>query len=130
MKKQIVEKIDKLPKAVGPYSSAVRSGEYIFLSGQIPINPETNQLIESDIEKQTHQVLTNIKNFLLDNGFDTSDVIKTTVFIKNMDHFPKINEIYSTYFNSPYPARSLVEVSRLPKDVMIEIECIISGSFK
>lgn len=125
MKKEIIENIKSLPAAVGPYSAAVRAGNLIFLSGQIPVNPETNQMIEPDISKQTHQILTNIKHFLADNGLDMQAIIKTNIFIRDMNHFPLINEIYASYFKQPFPARALVEVSRLPKDSLIEIECVI-----
>jgi len=99
----------------------------IFLSGQIPIDVKTGLLIENNIEKQTHQVLINIRNFLKDNNLDMNAIIKTNVYVKDITDFPKINEIYASYFRAPYPARALVEVSRLPKDVLIEIECVIAA---
>lgn len=95
-----------------------------FLSGQIPIEPSAGKITVFTIEEQTHQVLKNIKSLLADNKMTLANVLKTTVFVKNIEDFMKINEIYSQYFTENYPARSLVEVSRLPKDALIEIECI------
>ncbi|MDD4295989.1 MAG: RidA family protein [Ruminiclostridium sp.] len=115
---------NKAPAAIGPYSQGVDIGNLIFSSGQIPVNPSTGKIADGDIEEQTKQVLENLKNVLLAGGSDLSKVIKTTVFIKDMNHFSKINEIYAQYFIEPYPARSCVEVARLPKDVLIEIEAI------
>ncbi len=116
-------KTDKAPGAIGPYSQAVVMGNMVFTSGQIPVNPQTGK-IPADIESQVHQVFTNIKGLLEDAGTSMSKVVKTTVFIKNMEHFAKINAIYETYFTAPYPARSCVEVARLPKDVLIEVEVV------
>ena len=116
-------KTDKAPAAIGPYSQAIVTGNMVFTSGQIPVNPQTGE-IPADIESQVHQVFTNIKGLLEAAGTSMSKVVKTTVFIKNMEHFAKINAIYETYFTAPYPARSCVEVARLPKDVLIEVEVI------
>jgi 2-iminobutanoate/2-iminopropanoate deaminase len=121
MKKSI--NTNKAPAAIGPYSQGIDIGNLIFSSGQIPVNPSTGG-IAGGIEEQTKQVLENLKNVLLADGSDLSKVIKTTVFIKDMNHFSKINEIYAQYFIEPYPARSCVEVARLPKDVLIEIEAV------
>ena len=118
--------IDKLPKAIGPYSVVSATDNLLFVSGQLPIDIETNQMIEQDIEKQTHCILKNLKNFIYDNELSMKSVVKNTVYLKNMDDFPKMNEIYSNYFEIPYPARAVIEVSRLPKDSLIEIECVIS----
>jgi len=115
---------EKAPPAIGPYSQAIAANGLIFVSGQIPVNPVTGAIAHHDIEAQTRQVLDNLKNILEAAGSSLSKVVKTTLFIKNMKDFAKINEIYSTYFNLPYPARSTVEVSNLPKDVLIEIEAI------
>ena len=115
------------PAVIGPYSQAVKYGNLIFLSGQIPIDPSTGNITADTIESQTHQVLKNIKNFLEDNRLSLKHVIKTTVFVNNIDDFSKINEIYSQYFTEDFPARSLVEVSRLPKNALIEIECICAA---
>lgn len=122
MKKSI--NTNKAPAAIGPYSQGIDIGNLIFSSGQIPVNPSTGESAGGDIEEQTKQVLENLKNVLLADGSDLSKVIKTTVFIKDMNHFSKINEIYAQYFIEPYPARSCVEVARLPKDVLIEIEAV------
>ena len=115
---------DKAPKAIGPYSQGIDTGMFIFSSGQIPVNPSTGTIADGDIEEQTRQVLENLKHVLLAGGSDLSKVIKTTVFVKDMNHFSKVNEIYAQYFTEPYPARSCIEVARLPKDVLIEIEAV------
>jgi 2-iminobutanoate/2-iminopropanoate deaminase len=117
---------EKAPKAVGPYSQAVqtdKTNKLVFTSGQIPINP-LNGEIPKTLEKQTEQAIQNLKNVLEAAGSELERVIKTTVFIKNMNDFSVINEIYATFFKEPYPARSCVEVARLPKDVLLEIEAI------
>ena len=115
---------DHAPKAIEPYSQAIIMDRLIFTSGQIPLVPETGALVSDDLTLQTKQVLDNLKNVLEAAGSSMGNVIKTTVFIKNMNDFPVINEIYAAYFSQPYPARSTVEVARLPKDVLIEIEAI------
>ncbi|WP_084748565.1 RidA family protein [Clostridium mediterraneense] len=122
MMKEII-KTDKAPGAIGPYSQGVRIENLIFTSGQIAINPQTGKISES-IEEQTKQVLENIKEILEAGGTNINNVIKTTVFLKNMNDFEKMNSIYETYFINEKPARSAIEVSRLPKDVKIEIEVI------
>ena len=115
---------DKAPAAIGPYSQAIEVNGMIFTSGVIPIDPATNTLVEGDITVQAKQAIGNLKALLEEAGSSCQDVIKTTVFIKNMDDFGKVNEIYASYFTSDFPARSCVEVARLPKDVLIEIEAI------
>lgn len=115
---------DNAPSAIGPYSQAIIHGSLIYSSGQIPINPATGNIEASAIEEQARQVLENLMHVLEAAGSNMSKVIKTTVFIKNMGDFPKVNEVYSKYFIAPYPARSCVEVSKLPKDVLIEIEAV------
>lgn len=112
------------PEPVGPYNQAVLSGKLLFTSGQIAIDPQTNVLIENDIRKQTSQVLENLGAVLAAAGCGFGDILKTTVYLKNMDDFPAMNEIYQSYFKENSPARSTVEVSRLPKDVLVEIDCI------
>ncbi len=112
------------PQAIGPYSQAIIVNGLLFASGQIPLNPTTMLVESGDISNQTIQVLENIKAILKEANADLSNVIKTTVFIKNMNDFATINEIYASYFKDHKPARSCVEVSRLPKDVLIEIEII------
>ena len=114
---------DKAPAAIGPYSQAVEIGGFVFASGQIPIDPATGNIPEG-IEAQAKQALTNVSNLMEAAGLTMADVVKTSVFIKNMDDFAKINEIYATFFNGDFPARSCVEVARLPKDVLIEVEVI------
>lgn len=117
-------KTDRAPATIGPYSQAVDVGGFIYTSGQIPINPETGLVDVRDIDGQARQVLENLKNVLEAAGSGLSKVVKTTVFIKDMNDFAKINEIYSNFFSAPYPARSCVEVARLPKDVLIEMEAV------
>ena len=114
---------DKAPAAIGPYSQAQIVGNLVFASGQIPIIPETGE-IAVGLEAQANQVFKNISNLLKAAGSDICKVVKTTVFIRCMDDFSAINAIYANYFTEPYPARSCVEVSRLPKDVLLECEVI------
>lgn len=121
-KQEIISK--NAPKATGPYSQAIKVGSSVFCSGQIAIDPKTESLVGKDIEKQTRQVLDNLEKVLEEAGSNLESVVKTTVYLKDMGDFPSMNEIYATYFRKPYPARATVEVSRLPKDVLVEIECI------
>jgi len=114
---------DKAPAAIGPYSQAQIVGNLVYTSGQIPVDPATG-LIAENVEAQAEQVFKNIANLLESAGSSISKVVKTTVFIKNMDDFAAINAVYGKYFTQPYPARSCVEVARLPKDVLIECEAI------
>jgi 2-iminobutanoate/2-iminopropanoate deaminase len=116
------------PGAVGPYSQAVKTGNLIFVSGQIPFVPETMKLVSEDIAEQTHQSLKNLKAILEEAGASLEDVVKVTLFIKDMNDFGKINEVYAQYFNTNKPARACVEVVRLPLDVKIEAEAIASLS--
>lgn len=112
------------PKPVGPYNQAVISGNLLFASGQIAMDPATNELMRNDVRDQTRRVLDNLSAVLEAGGTDLQHVLKTTVFLKDMNDFAAMNEVYATYFASNSPARSTVEVSRLPKDVLVEIECI------
>lgn len=121
--KQIIA-TDKAPAAIGPYSQAVKTGNLIFTSGMIPIDPATNALVEGGIEVQATRAIENLKALLEASGSGLDKVVKTVVFIKDMNDFAKVNEIYATFFTDAYPARSCVEVARLPKDVLIEIEAI------
>jgi len=114
----------KAPAAIGPYSQAVRFGKFLFISGQIPINPDTNETLKGSIEDQTTQVISNIKAILESAGMDLGDVVKTTLFLKSLEDFDKVNNVYKRFFKDNPPARSTVEVSRLPKDADIEIEAI------
>jgi 2-iminobutanoate/2-iminopropanoate deaminase len=115
---------DKAPKAIGPYSQAVVHNGLAFLSGQIPLDPATNQMIEGGIEAQTERVMENLKGLLEACGSSLDNVLKTTVFIKDMGEFAKMNEIYGRYFSQNPPARATVEAARLPRDVRVEIECV------
>lgn len=110
--------------AIGPYSPAVRAGSLLFISGQIPLDPATGQLIDGDIRAQTTRVLDNLRELLVAAGADTSDVVRTTIFLADLGDFATVNEIYATYFQQPYPARATVQVARLPRDVRIEIDAI------
>lgn len=114
----------KAPAAIGPYSQAVLVGNMIYTSGMIPIIPETGELEKGDIKAQARQAIKNLVTLLKEAGSDADLVIKTTVFIKNMDDFALVNEVYGGFFKDSYPARSCVEVARLPKDVLIEIEAV------
>lgn len=125
--KQIV--VEEGPKAIGPYSVGMQVGEMIYLSGQIPVDGN-GEIVESDISIQTKQSIENIEAILKSQNLDLSNVIKTTVFLSDMNNFVKMNQMYAIYFSHPYPARSCVEVARLPKDVLVEIECIVCSSIE
>ena len=112
------------PKALGPYSQAIVTGGFVFCSGQIPIDPETNSIKAETVEDQTRQSITNLSAVLKAAGSSLSNVVKTTVFIKDMNDFAAVNGVYAEMFGDTKPARSCVEVARLPKDVKVEIECI------
>lgn len=114
----------KAPAAIGPYSQAVVVGDMIYTSGMIPIIPETGELEAGNITAQARQAISNLIALLEEAGSDANSVVKTTVFIKDMNDFAKVNEVYATFFTEQYPARSCVEVARLPKDVLIEIEAV------
>lgn len=115
---------ENAPKALGPYSQALKAGGFIYCSGQIPINPATNTVEAVTIEDQTRQAITNLRNVLEKAGSSLANVVKTTVFIKDMNDFAALNAVYAELFGDTKPARSCVEVARLPKDVKVEIECI------
>lgn len=119
-----VIKTNKAPSAIGPYSQAIINNGLLYTSGQIPINPETGLIETTDIVSQTHQVLKNLEQILKEAGSSFEQVIKTTVFIKDMNEFALLNQVYGEYFTNHKPARSTVEVARLPKDVKVEIELI------
>lgn len=118
----------KAPKAAGPYSSAIRQNGFVFLSGQIPLNPVTGELVTGSIEEQTTQVLENLGSVLEGAGLSLADLVKTTVFLKDMNNFARMNETYGRFFPDHPPARSTVEVARLPRDVDVEIEGIAVDS--
>lgn len=111
------------PAAIGPYSQALRAGQTVFVSGQIPVDPATGRMADS-IEEQAKQSLTNLKNILAAEGLTMENVIKTTVFLADLNDFAKVNEVYATFFTQPYPARSCVQVAAIPKGAGVEIECI------
>ena len=115
---------ENAPKALGPYSQALKAGGFVFCSGQIPINPATNAVEATTVEDQTRQAISNLSNVLEKAGSSLSRVVKTTVFITDMNDFAALNGVYAEMFGDTKPARSCVEVARLPKDVKVEIECI------
>ncbi|HEY4961124.1 MAG TPA: RidA family protein [Terriglobales bacterium] len=115
---------DNGPKAIGPYSQAIKANGLVFLSGQIPLDPATQQLITGDVAAQTERVLQNITGILTAAGTSLAQVVKTTVFLKSMNDFAAMNEVYGRHFTADPPARSTVEVARLPKDVLVEIDVI------
>ena len=115
---------DNAPKALGPYSQAIEAGGMVFASGQVPIDPATDQFVEGGIKEQTRQSLTNARNILRAAGTDLTHVVKTTVFLSDMDNFAAMNEVYAEFFQQPYPSRSAVAVKTLPKGALVEIECI------
>ena len=115
---------EKALKAIGPYSQAMIAGECLYTSGQIPIDPATGLVVENDIEIQGRQAMENLKNLLEAAGSGMDKVVKTVVYITDLNNFTAMNQIYAAYFAEPYPARSCVEVSRLPKDVLVEIEAV------
>jgi 2-iminobutanoate/2-iminopropanoate deaminase len=123
MKKEIIN-TEKAPAPIGPYSQAVMAGNMLFVSGQIAINPQTNSLETANIEAETRQVMANLKAILEKSGLGFNDVVKATIFVKDLNNFQKINEVYGSYFTSDFPARETVEVSRLPKDVNVEISVV------
>ena len=121
--KQVIH-TDTAPAAIGPYSQAIQIGQLLFTSGQIPIDPETGAMVEGGIQEQARQSLNNIKAILNAAGTNLGAVVKTTVFLQDMNDFAAMNEIYAQFFQEPYPARSAVQVGRLPKDALVEIEAI------
>ena len=122
--KQAVSSPDA-PKAIGPYSQAVRAGQLLFVSGQVPLDPATGQIVAGDIAAQTRRVFDNLGAVLKAGGRSFADVVRTTVFLADMNDFATVNEVYGTYFSEPYPARATVQVGRLPKDVRVEIDAIV-----
>lgn len=120
--KQVV-KTDKAPGAIGPYSQGIQTGNMYFFSGQLPLDPQTGVMPET-IQEQTKQSLENIKGLLESQELSLADVVKTTVYLDNINDFAAMNEVYAEYFSEPYPARSAIEVGKLPKDALVEIEVI------
>ena len=111
-------------KPVGPYSPALQAGPWLFISGQVPVDPATGEMVQGDIELQTHRVLENVRALLSAAGFIFQDVVRTTVFLADMNDFAAMNAAYSTFFREPYPARATVQVARLPRDARVEIDAI------
>lgn len=114
----------KAPAAIGPYSQAIEAGGMVFVSGQLPINPETGEFAEGGVKELTRQSLTNMQHILAEVGLTLDNVVKTTVFLADMSDFADMNEVYAEFFSAPYPARSAVAVKTLPKGALVEIECI------
>jgi len=121
---KVVVNTDKAPAAIGPYSQAVKAGNFMFISGQIPINPSTGEVVSEDIKDQTEQCLKNLRSICESAGLTLNNVVKTTIFITNISEFAKVNEVYGGFFKKNTPARACVEVSALPKGVKVEIEAI------
>ena len=115
---------EKAPKAIGPYSQAIKVGNLIFASGQVPIVPATGEFVEGGIQEQTRQALTNAQAILEEAGTSLKNVVKTTVYLSDMANFAAMNEVYAEFFAQPYPARSAVAVKALPKGALVEVECI------
>ena len=118
---------DRGPKPIGPYSQGIRANGFLYISGQVALDPKSGEVVGSDIRQQTERVIENIKGILEAAGANLHHVIKTTVFLKDMNDFPAMNEVYGRYFTSAPPARSTVQVSRLPKDTLVEIEVIAAS---
>jgi 2-iminobutanoate/2-iminopropanoate deaminase len=116
------------PRAIGPYSHAIRTGQLLFISGQVPIDPATGNLIDGDISAQTQRVMNNLDAVLKAGGLSFQHVVRTTIFLADMTDFAAVNAIYGTFFSEPYPARATVQVSRLPKDARVEIDAIAAYS--
>lgn len=120
---KLVIRTDTAPRAIGPYSQAIKFGQWLYISGQLPIDPVTGKM-PSTIKEQTHQSLNNLKAILTSADANLSDVVKTTIFLKNLDQFVEMNEVYAEYFAKDAPSRSTIEVSRIPREALIEIEAI------
>ena len=118
---------DNAPKAIGPYSQAIRAGQLLFVSGQIPLDPATGQIVAGDVAAQTRRVLDNVGAVLSAAGRSFHDVVRTTIFLADMNDFAAVNDVYGQYFSPPYPARATVQVARLPKDARVEIDVIASA---
>ena len=123
MEKKVLH-TEKAPAAIGPYSQAIEVNGFVFASGQIPIDPATGEMVQGDVKEQTRQALTNASEVMKAAGLDLSHVVKTTVFLADMNDFAAMNEVYATFFTAPFPARSAVAVKTLPKGALVEVECI------
>ena len=115
---------DRAPKAIGPYSQAIRVGQLLFLSGQVALDPATGQMVDGDVSVQTRRVMDNLAAVLDSAGLSFAHVARTTIFLADMNDFAKVNDVYGSYFSEPYPARATVQVARLPKDARVEIEIV------
>jgi len=124
MAKPLAIVTDKAPQAIGPYSQGVRIGDFLFISGQIPLEPESGQIVGESIQVQTEQVLKNLRSILESENLSFENVVKTTIYLKNLGDFSIINDIYKEFVSEPFPARATVEVSALPKNALVEIEAI------
>lgn len=127
MEKEIIN-TPRAPKAIGPYSQAVKAGDFLFVSGQLPIDPVSNTMVEADIKRQTAQSLNNIAAILAEAGLSLEHVVKVHVYLADMNDFAAMNEVYNSFFTCNYPARVAVEVRRLPKDALVEIDVIACGA--
>jgi reactive intermediate/imine deaminase len=125
MSKEIIS-TPKAPAAIGPYSQAVKTGNLVFLSGQIPLDPATGQLVSGEIEAETARVFENLKAVAEAAGGSLNDAVKVNVYLTDLAHFTKVNEVMSTYFKLPYPARAAVQVAALPRGARVEVECVLS----
>lgn len=119
-----VIKTSKAPAPIGPYNQAVQAGNTLYISGQIPMNPITNKLVENNIEKETHQVMLNLQAILEEAGYGFNDIVKCSIFLSDMEDFPRVNTVYGSYFTDNFPARETVQVSKLPLGVNVEISAI------
>ena len=115
---------DKAPKAIGPYSQAIQANGFVFASGQLPIDPATGSFPEGGVKEQTRQIILNAQAILKQAGLDLCDVVKTTVYLADMNDFAVMNEVYAQFFSEPFPARSAIAVKTLPKQALVEVECI------
>lgn len=116
------------PAPIGPYSQAIRAGHTVYISGQIALDPDSGKLLNVDLDQETHQVMRNLAAVLSAAGLDFTQVVKASIFLKNMDDFARVNEIYGSYLSEPFPARETVQVARLPKDVNVEISVIATSA--
>jgi len=117
---------NKAPKAIGAYSQAIKSGEFLFISGQIPLNPETMEIVDSSFEDSAQRVISNLENICKEAGASLDDIVKLNIYLLDLENFYTLNKIMEHRFSEPFPARATVEVARLPKDVMIEMDAIVS----
>jgi reactive intermediate/imine deaminase len=125
MSRQIIH-TERAPKAIGPYSQAVRAGNTVYVSGQIPLDPQTGQLVSGDIDAEIHRVLQNLAAVAAAAGASLDQTVKLSVFLTDLTHFPRVNEIMPQYFHEPYPARAAIGVAALPRGARVEMECVLS----